>query len=86
MSKLVEWPVEKVWRVWKTFHDIYAPDESTSEMSMENELMTFKLRKTEDPMDLNDRIAGVSVKYGCIVEEKENTRRLFVQAEICIPE
>ena len=32
--------------------------------------MKLKLKKTENLMDLDDRIAGVSVKYDCIVEEK----------------
>ena len=77
MSKSAEWPVRKAWRVWKTFHNRYAPDNSTSEMSMENELMKLKLKKTENPMDLDDRIAGVVVKYGCIVEEKEKYKTII---------
>jgi hypothetical protein len=36
MSNSAEWPVGKGWRVWKTFHDRYAPDDATSEMSIEN--------------------------------------------------
>ena len=77
MSKSAEWPVGKAWRVWKTFHDRYAPDDATSEMSMENELMKLRLKKTEDLMDLDDRIAGVAVKYGCIVEEKEKYKTII---------
>ena len=63
--------------MWKTFHDRYAPDDSTSEMSMENELMKLKLKKTEDPMYLDDHIAGVAVKYGCIVDEKEKYKTII---------
>ena len=64
MSKSAEWLVGKTWRAWRTFHDRYAPDDATSEMSMENELMKLRLKKTEDPMDLDDRIVDVAVKYG----------------------
>ena len=76
-SKLAEWPVGKLWRVWKMFHNRYAPDDSTLEMAMENELIKLKLKKTKDPMDLDDRIAGVAVKYGCIVEEKEKYKTII---------
>ena len=77
MSKSAKWPVGKAWRVWKTFHSRYAPDGSMSEMSMKNELMKPKLKKTEDLMDLDDRIAGVADKYGCIVEEKETYKMIW---------
>ena len=53
------------------FHKRFAPDDATSEMSMENELMKLKLKKTENPMDLDNKIAGVAVKYGCIVSDKD---------------
>ena len=36
MSKSEEWPVGKAWRVWKIFHERFASDDATSEMSMEN--------------------------------------------------
>jgi len=71
MSKSSEWPVGKAWRVWKMFHKRYAPDNATSEMPMENELVKLRIKKTEDPVDLDYRTAGVAVKYGCIIEEKE---------------
>jgi hypothetical protein len=77
MSKSTEWPVGKAWMVWKTFHERYAPDDATSEMSMENELMKLKLKKSEDPMDLDDRIAGVAVKYGCIIAENEKYKTII---------
>jgi len=48
-----------------------------SEMPMENELMKLKLKKMEDPMDLDDCIAGVTVKYGCIVEEKKKYKTII---------
>ena len=44
---------------------------------MENELMQLRLKKIEDPMDLDDRIAGVAVKYGCIVKEKEKYKTII---------
>ena len=34
MSKLSKWPVRKVWRVWKTFHERCALDDATLEMSV----------------------------------------------------
>ena len=46
-------------------------------MSIDNELMKLKLKKKEDPMDLDDRITGVVVKYGCIVEEKEKHKTII---------
>ena len=63
--------------MWKTFQDRYAPDDATSEMSMDNELMKLGLKKTEDPMDLDDCIVGVAVKYGCIIEEKEKYKTII---------
>ena len=77
MSKSEEWPVGKAWKVWKIFHERFAPDDATSEMSMENELMKLKLKKTEDPMDLDDKIAGVAVKYGCIVTDKDRYKTII---------
>ncbi len=46
-------------------------------MSMENELMKLKIKKTEDPMDLDDKIAGVAVKYGCIVSDKDKYKTII---------
>jgi len=84
MIKSAEWLVGKVWRVWKTFHDIYVPGDSTSEMSMKNELMKRKLKKTKDPMDLDDCIAGVAVQYVCIVEEKEKYKMIIRASKKCL--
>ena len=39
--------------------------------------MKLKLKKTEYPMDLDDHIAGMTVKYGCIVEEKEQYKTII---------
>ena len=71
MSKTNEWPVSKskAWRVWLEFHDCFAPDDATSEMTMEDELMKLKLKKSKDPKDLHDQIASIAVKYGCIIDE-----------------
>ena len=77
MSKSEEWPVGKAWKMWKSFHERFAPDDVTSEMSMENELMKLKLKKTEDPMNLDDKIAGVAVKYGCIVTDKDRYKTII---------
>jgi hypothetical protein len=83
MSKSEEWPVGKAWKVWKIFHERFAPDDATPEMSMENELMKLKLKKTEDPMDLDDKIAGVAVKYGCIVTDKDRYKTITRASKMC---
>ena len=46
-------------------------------MSMENELMKLKIKKTEDPLDLDDKIAGVVVKYRCIVSDKDKYKTII---------
>ena len=76
MSKSKEWPLRKALRVWKTFQDRCVLDYDTMEMSMENELMKLRIQKTKDPMYLDDQIAGVAVKYGCTVEEKEKYKTI----------
>jgi len=57
--------------VWKEFHDRFKPDDAISGMSMENELMKIRIKKTEDPKVLTARIAAIAVRYGCIISEDE---------------
>ena len=71
MSKTIEWPVGKAWKVWKEFHDRFEPDDAISGMTMEDELMKIRIKKTEDPKVLTDRIAAIAVRYGCIISEDE---------------
>ena len=39
--------------------------------------MKLRIKKTKDPMDLDNRITGVVVKYGCIVGEKEKYKTII---------
>jgi len=61
MSKTIEWPVGKAWKVWKEFHDRFEPDDAVSGMMMEDKLMKIRIKKTEDPKVLTDRIAAIAV-------------------------
>jgi len=57
-------------------------DGSTSEMAMDNELMKLRFKKSEDKMDLDDCIAGVTVKYDCIIKEKERCKTIVCARKI----
>ena len=48
MSKTNDWPVGKAWKVWKEFHECFESDDATSEMTMEDELIKLRVKKTED--------------------------------------
>ena len=74
MSKTVEWPVGKAWKVWKEFHDRFEPDNAISGMTMEDELMKLQIKKTEDPLTLTDRIVAIAVRYGCIISERISSK------------
>ena len=71
MSKTIERPVGKAWKVWTEFHDRFEPDDAISGMTMEDELMKIRIKKTEDPKNLMDRIAAIAVRYGCIISEDD---------------
>ena len=77
MSKTTEWPVGKAWKVWKEFHERFAPDDATSEMTMEDELVKLKIKKSEDPKAMADKIAAIAVKYGSIVDEADKYKTII---------
>ena len=61
MSKTDKWPVGKAWKIWKEFHERFEPDDATSGVTMEDELIKLRVKKTEDPKVLLDQIPAIAV-------------------------
>ena len=59
------------YEVWKWMKAKFAPGGDIAEMKMESELNALKLDADEDPKTIEDKIAGVLVKYSCTISMRE---------------
>lgn len=75
-SKSPEWPGGLACDIKKRLMKKYRPDDVTALAEMTTKLSKLKLKKGQDPEELEDEIAAIENEYRCTIDE--STRKAFV--------
>jgi hypothetical protein len=79
-----EWPNELAYSLWEKLIMIFKPSDQVAKAEQTAKLLSLKLKKGEDPSELELRIASLELHYGILLNKEMKTVESSIKHQISV--